>query len=60
MEAFLTVCRAIHPLSPGLEAELKRLARPETLPARTMVLEPGTVEPVMDWWPGKRLLPAGA
>lgn len=43
MEAFLTVCRAIHSLSGGLEAELHRLARPETVPARTTLLEPGSV-----------------
>ncbi|MFD2787321.1 Crp/Fnr family transcriptional regulator [Hymenobacter rubripertinctus] len=43
MEAFLAVCRAIHPLSEGLEAELRRLARLETVPARTALLEPGSV-----------------
>ncbi|NVO29630.1 Crp/Fnr family transcriptional regulator [Hymenobacter lapidiphilus] len=43
MDALLAVCRAIHPLSPSLEAELHRLARSETVPARTLLLEPGTV-----------------
>ena len=43
MEAFLEVCRAIHPLSTELEAELRRLARPETVAARTYLLEPGAV-----------------
>lgn len=43
MDALLAVCRAIHPLSPGLQAELCRLARPENVAARTLLLEPGHV-----------------
>ena len=43
MEAFLAVCRAIHPLSAELEAELGRLAQLNTVPARTYLLEPGAV-----------------
>ncbi len=43
MEAFLTVCRAIHPLTSELEAELRRLVRPETVPAHAQLLAPGSV-----------------
>ncbi|MBT9392327.1 Crp/Fnr family transcriptional regulator [Hymenobacter sp. NST-14] len=43
MDAFLTLCRAIHPLTPALEAALRRLAQPETVPAHTQLLVPGSV-----------------
>ncbi|OWP62271.1 Crp/Fnr family transcriptional regulator [Hymenobacter amundsenii] len=43
MESLLTACRAIHPLSPELEAELRRLVRPEIVPAHTNLLAPGSV-----------------
>ncbi|MBG8554725.1 Crp/Fnr family transcriptional regulator [Hymenobacter guriensis] len=41
MEAFLSVCESIHPMSEGLVAALRQLARPEAVADRVYLLQPG-------------------
>ncbi|WP_303311524.1 Crp/Fnr family transcriptional regulator [Hymenobacter sp. BT730] len=41
MEAFLTLCEAIQPLSEPLRRALQQLVKPETVAARSYLLQPG-------------------